>query len=152
MSANGRSAGPARPTVNAPRKGRSGEGQMKAAARDYSITFVMAANEDEAEKIAMALVEEKLAACVNIVGPVRSIYRWHGEIENASESMLVIKTSRRHFSRIERRVHELHSYEVPEVVAVALAAGSEPYISWLAESTAPATPLAQQSRRRSAHR
>jgi periplasmic divalent cation tolerance protein len=111
---------------------------MVAAARDFRMVFVMAANEAECGRIAQALVEEKLAACVNIVGPVRSIYRWHGTIENASEYMLLIKAPGRHFSKLERRVRELHSYEVPEIVAVRLAAGSKPYIAWLAESTAQA--------------
>jgi periplasmic divalent cation tolerance protein len=108
---------------------------MNATARDFRIVFVMAANENEASRIAQALVEEKLAACVNVMGPVRSIYRWRGTIENANEYMLVIKTSRHYFSKLERRVRELHSYEVPEIVAVTLAAGSKPYIAWLAEST-----------------
>jgi periplasmic divalent cation tolerance protein len=108
---------------------------MIAAARDFRMVFVMAANEDEAVRIAQALVGERLAACVNIVGPVHSIYRWRGTIENASEYMLLIKAAMRHFSKLERRVRELHSYEVPEIVAVTLAAGSKPYVAWLAEST-----------------
>jgi periplasmic divalent cation tolerance protein len=123
---------------------------MTAAARDFRMVFVMAANEDEAHRIAQALVAERLAACVNITGPVRSIYRWRGEIENASEYMLVIKTSKRHFSKLERRVRELHSYEVPEIVAVTLVEASKPYVAWLAESTGPAAPSpSSQSRRRS---
>jgi periplasmic divalent cation tolerance protein len=129
---------------------RVGDTLMMAAARDFTMVFVMAANEDEAQRIAQALVAERLAACVNIAGPVHSIYRWRGEIENASEYMLVIKTSKRHVSKLERRVRELHSYEVPEIVAVTLAQGSKPYIAWLAESTGPAAPSASsQSRRRS---
>lgn len=123
---------------------------MSAVARDFRMVFVMAANEDEAGRIAQALVAERLAACVNIVGPVHSVYRWRGTIENASEYMLVIKTSMRHFSKLERRVRELHSYEVPEIVAVTLAAGSKPYVAWLAESTRQAAPSASPgSRRRS---
>ena len=110
----------------------------------------MAANEDEAGRIARALVEERLAACVNIVGPVHSVYRWRGTIENASEYMLVIKTSMRHFSKLEGRVRELHSYEVPEIVAVTLAAGSKPYVAWLAESIGQAaSSVPSRSRRRS---
>ena len=108
---------------------------MRIAARDFRIVFVMAANEAEAAKIAQALVEERLAACVNIAGPIQSTYRWRGTIEKATEYMLIIKTSTRHFSQVEQRVRELHSYEVPEIVAVALAAGSKPYVAWLAEST-----------------
>ena len=123
---------------------------MSAVARDFRIVFVMAANEDEAGRIARALVEERLAACVNIVGPVHSVYRWRGTIENASEYMLVIKTSMRHFSKLEGRVRELHSYEVPEIVAVTLSAGSRPYVGWLAESirqTAPSSPPRSRRRR-----
>ena len=120
---------------------------MSAAARDFRMVFVMAANEDQARKIAQVLVEERLAACVNIIGPVHSVYRWRGTIENASEYMLMIKTLMRHFSKLERRVRELHSYEVPEIVAVPLAAGSKPYLAWLAESATPATPSAPPPRR-----
>jgi periplasmic divalent cation tolerance protein len=108
---------------------------MTAAARDFRIVFVMAANEDEAGRIAQTLVEERLAACVNIIGPVHSTFRWRGKIENACEYMLVIKTSMRHFSKLDRKVRELHSYEVPEIIAVTLAAGSKPYLTWLAESS-----------------
>ena len=97
----------------------------------------MAANEAESSRIAQALVEDKLAACVNIVGPVHSIYRWRGAIEKATEYMLVIKAPMRHFSRLERRVREIHSYEVPEIVAVPLVAGSRSYVEWLAASTIP---------------
>jgi periplasmic divalent cation tolerance protein len=107
----------------------------------------MVANEDESATIAQALVEEKLAACVNVVGPVHSIYRWRGAIENAREYMLVIKAAVRNFSKLERRVRELHSYEVPEIVAVPLAAGSKSYIAWLAESTVEAHRAAPARRR-----
>jgi periplasmic divalent cation tolerance protein len=123
---------------------------MMAAARDFTLVFVMAANEGESGRIAQALVEEKLAACVNIMGPVHSTYRWRGTIETASEYMLLIKAPMRHFSQLERRVRELHSYDVPEIVAVALTAGSRPYVAWMAESTAVARPSASpRSRRRS---
>jgi periplasmic divalent cation tolerance protein len=113
---------------------------MSTAARDFRMVFVMAADEAEAGKIAQALVKERLAACVNIAGPVRSTYRWRGKIEQATEYMLVIKSSTRHFSKLERTVRELHSYELPEIVAVTLAAGSKPYLMWLAESTTQAGP------------
>jgi periplasmic divalent cation tolerance protein len=99
------------------------------------MVLVMAAGQDEAIKIAQALVEERLAACVNIVGPARSIYRWQGQIENASEYMLMIKTRATHFSKIERKIVELHSYEVPEIIAIPLSAGSKPYLKWLTKST-----------------
>ena len=123
---------------------------MTAAARDFTMVFVMAANEDEAQRIAQVLVAERLAVCVNIAGPVRSIYRWRGKIEHAGEYMLVIKTAKRQFFKLERKVRELHSYEVPEIIAVTLVQGSKPYIAWLAESTRlEMAPAPARSRRRS---
>lgn len=109
---------------------------MTVAAGNPGIVFVMAANEDEAAKIARALVEERLAACVNILGPIRSIYRWRGAIEDAREHLLMIKSRARLFSKIERKVRELHSYEVPEIIALPIARGSKPYLDWIFESTA----------------
>jgi len=109
---------------------------MAAAANNPRMVFVMAGNEDEAAKIARALVEERLAACVNILGPVRSVYRWRGAIEDEREYLLVIKSQARLYSRVERKVRELHSYEVPEIIAVAITQGSKPYLDWLIESTA----------------
>ena len=108
---------------------------MAATANNLRIVFVMAGNEDEAAKIARALVEERLAPCVNILGPVRSVYRWRGAIESEREYLLVIKSHARLYSRVERKVRELHSYEVPEIIAVAIAQGSKPYLDWLIEST-----------------
>jgi periplasmic divalent cation tolerance protein len=125
---------------------------MAAAARNFRIVFVMAGSEDEAVRIANALVEERLAACVNIIGPARSVYRWQGAVENASEYLLLIKTHSRHLRKLERRVTELHSYEVPEIVVTALVAGSRSYLEWLADSTRPARlPSPVQSRRRGVH-
>jgi periplasmic divalent cation tolerance protein len=95
----------------------------------------MAGNEDEAARIGHALVEERLAACVNILGPARSIYRWRDKIEDEREYLLVIKTRAGLYSKVERRVHELHSYEVPEVVALPMATASTPYLKWLLDST-----------------
>jgi periplasmic divalent cation tolerance protein len=123
---------------------------MAPAIREFRIIFVTAANEDESVKIAQTLVDERLAACVNIVGPVRSIYRWRGTLEDGREYMLVIKAPARYFSKLERRVRELHSYEVPEIVALPLAAGSTPYVAWLFESTTQAEQAASRRRRRSA--
>src|SRR5437016_4003333 len=108
---------------------------MKTAGDDFIVILVMAGGEAEAGTIAQALVEEKLAACVNIVGPARSVYRWSGAVETASEYMLVIKSRSRHFPALRQRIGELHSYEVPEIVAIPIAAGSKEYLQWLAEST-----------------
>ena len=109
---------------------------MAGAGNNPRIIFVMAGNGDEAAKIARSLVEERLAACVNIVGPVRSFYRWRGAIEDEQEYLLIIKSRDQLFPKLERRVREQHSYEVPEIVAVAIARGSKPYLDWLIDSTA----------------
>ncbi len=101
-----------------------------------SVMFVMAGAEEEAEKISRALIEENLAACANIIGPVRSIYRWQGKVEDAREYLIMIKTRTSLTSRIERAVGKLHSYEVPEIIALPIAAGSTPYLEWIAENTA----------------
>ena len=85
----------------------------------------------EARRIARSAVEEKLAACVNIVSaPVESVYRWQGKIESAKEFLLIIKTSRRNLARLERRILELHSYDLPEFL-VLTAGGSAQYLRWL---------------------
>ncbi len=93
------------------------------------------ANADEARRIAAALVEQRLAGCVQIVGPVESIYRWLGQVERAQEWQLWIKTRSSLFAEVERAIRELHSYDVPEVLALAVAEGSESYLSWLREET-----------------
>lgn len=102
------------------------------------IVMVTAADERQARSIARTLVDERIAACVNIVGPIRSVYRWRDAVEDEQESLLFIKTRAALVSRIERRVKELHSYEIPEVLALTPSAGSSGYLRWLLESTAPA--------------
>jgi len=92
----------------------------------------------EAERIARSLVEDRLAACGNILrSPVRSIYRWENKIESARESLLILKTSRRQFSKLQSAVKRLHNYEVPEIIALPIAEGSSAYLSWLRESVTP---------------
>jgi periplasmic divalent cation tolerance protein len=98
------------------------------------LILVMAGAKREAETIARSLVEEKLAACVNIVRPVRSIYRWRGRVEDAREYMLMFKTRATLYSAVERRVLQLHSYEVPEIIALTPTAGSRRYLDWLVDS------------------
>jgi periplasmic divalent cation tolerance protein len=121
---------------------------MMALAAGARIVFVMAANDSEASMIARKLVEERLAACVNVITPARSIYRWRGAVEESSECLLVIKTLSRHYAKLERRVKELHSYDVPEIVAMALTNGSADYLKWIAESTTqPADSIRKSSAR-----
>ena len=92
-------------------------------------------SEEQALAIARALVSERLAACVNIIGPIRSVYRWRDAIEDEQEYLLLIKTRATSYVKVERRVRELHTYEVPEVLALSADRGSPPYIKWLLEST-----------------
>jgi len=101
---------------------------------DYLVVFVTASGSEEAERIAEALVTESLAACVNIVDGCRSIYRWKGELVRDEEALLVVKTSRSRFQRLERRVTELHSYDVPEVIGVDVGAVSPGYAAFLEEN------------------
>ena len=101
----------------------------------YVIVLVTAANQDDAAAIGRALVDERLAACANLVGPIRSIYRWRDAVEDASEHLLLIKTRASLFPAVQARVKELHSYEVPEIVAVEIKRGSPQYLDWIREST-----------------
>jgi len=104
------------------------------------VIFVMAGTETEAGHLAQTLVSERLVACANIVGPVRSIYRWRGAIEESREYWMVVKTRRELYSMVERRVRELHSYEVPEILGLEPIAGSSAYLDWIVESTARVAP------------
>lgn len=99
------------------------------------VVYVTAPSEEEGARIARVLVEERLAGCVNIVRDVRSIYRWQGAIEDDNEVLMVLKTRRELFDRLKTRVSELHSYTVPEVIAVPVAAGLDDYLKWLGEVT-----------------
>lgn len=100
------------------------------------VVLVTAASESEAESIAQSLMSAKLAACVSI-WPVRSIYSWQGKLENSQEWQLLIKTDLSQFAQLEAKVRSLHSYEVPEIIALPIAAGSAPYLDWLQTQTQP---------------
>ena len=95
------------------------------------VVFSTCGSEAEAERLARHLVGERLAACVSVVAPVRSFYRWQGVVENAEEWMLVIKTSRELFERLRIVLESAHSYELPEVLAVPVIEGSPTYLRWL---------------------
>jgi periplasmic divalent cation tolerance protein len=92
---------------------------------------------ETAARIARTLVEERLAACVNVVPAVRSIYRWQGRVEDDAEVLLVIKTRAERVDALAERLRALHPYELPELVALPVAAGSAPYLDWLAAEAAP---------------
>jgi periplasmic divalent cation tolerance protein len=101
------------------------------------VVMVTVAGEAQGVAIARALVAERLAACVNLVGPIRSIYRWRDGIEDEREYLLLIKTTARVYRRLERRVREMHSYEVPEVIALRPSEASKPYLDWIVGSAGP---------------
>lgn len=101
---------------------------------DKIVVFITAPSEDEAVKIASALVDEKLAACVNIVPGLRSIYRWEGKICDDREVLMVAKTKQSIFEKLEDRVRSLHPYATPEIIAIPVTAGFEGYLKWVDES------------------
>jgi periplasmic divalent cation tolerance protein len=98
---------------------------------DKIVVLSTCGSREEAESLARRLVEQRLAACVNVIGGTRSFYRWKGAIENAEEVLLVIKTSRERFEQLRTVLEGAHSYELPEVLALPIVAGSPGYLSWL---------------------
>lgn len=100
------------------------------------IVLVTTPNSDEANRIANALVSKQLAACVNIVPAIESIYRWEGRVTSDSEALMIIKTTDDRYVDVESRVKELHSYSTPEIVAIPIVRGSQEYLDWLRKSTA----------------
>ncbi len=101
---------------------------------DKRIVLTTASSEDEARKIARHLVEHQLAACVNIVPQIESFYRWQNKVESAQEWLLLIKTTAEGFAAVRDAIRELHSYELPECVVIAIEDGSAKYLEWLADS------------------
>jgi len=99
------------------------------------IVLTTASSPEEASDIARALVERRLAACVNIVPGIESVYRWQGKVETAAESLLIIKTQAELFDRRWEAIGELHSYDLPECVMLEITAGSEKYLSWIKENS-----------------
>jgi periplasmic divalent cation tolerance protein len=99
------------------------------------VVFVTASSKEEAETIASAMVEERLAACANILPSVTSIFRWEGKVERESEVLIVFKTRRGVFEQLKNRIKELHSYEVPEIIALPIVQGSDAYLRWLKDET-----------------
>ncbi len=99
------------------------------------VVLVTCGSEEEAVKIANALVEAHLAACVNLVSPIRSIYRWEGKIWDEKEWLLIIKTQKERFEGLEKKVKSLHSYSVSEIISLPVGDASSPYLNWLLEMT-----------------
>jgi len=108
---------------------------MKKSAGKVLIVLVMASSRKEAIRIAQAVVKEKLAACVNILSPVTSIFRWKGEVQRSRETLLIVKTTERRYPGLERLMRSLHSYEVPEIVALRIDRGLSQYTAWVEQET-----------------
>ncbi len=104
---------------------------------DVFIVFVTVGSEEEAAGIGRTVVEEKLAACANLVPGLRSIYAWKGEIHDEREILVVMKTKAALFTALQERIKELHSYEVPEIIGFPIAQGFQPYLDWVRENTLP---------------
>ena len=101
---------------------------------DKVLVLSTAASEKQANQIAQALVERRLAACVNILPKIKSVYRWQEKIEESEEWLLVIKTTRTTFPQVQEAIKELHSYELPECITIAIDSGSLPYLQWIEDS------------------
>ncbi len=114
--------------------------------RNLRFVYITTKNRDEALKVASAIVEEKLAACANIIDGMESVYQWEGNIETSKECVLILKTSYSNVSRLTKRVKELHSYEVPCVISINLAEqeGNEEYLDWMIRSVQ--KPLSEMDR------
>jgi periplasmic divalent cation tolerance protein len=106
-------------------------------ATEARLILTTAGSREEAERIARALVDEQLAACVSIIPGLTSVYRWQGKVEAAPELLLLIKTTAANLTRLEEAIRRLHSYEVPEFIVLAPESASKPYLEWLLESAAP---------------
>jgi len=101
---------------------------------DKQIVLTTAGSQDEAHKIARTLVDRRLAACVNIIPQIQSIYRWQNKVEDAQEWLLLIKTTNQAFERVRDTIRELHSYELPECISISIEDGSSVYLDWIKES------------------
>ncbi len=100
---------------------------------EFIVVYVTVGSSDEGDRLARALIEERLAACVNRVRSVQSVYRWEGQVEQSEEELLIIKTKRELFNQLKKRVQDLHSYSVPEIIALPILEGSKDYLKWLDE-------------------
>jgi periplasmic divalent cation tolerance protein len=102
---------------------------------DERVVLVTVPTREAGERIAEIVVGERLAACVNIVGPIRSIYRWEGVVQRDDEHLLIIKTTQPRYAALEARVLAVHPYQSPEVIALPIVAGAESYLAWLNTET-----------------
>jgi periplasmic divalent cation tolerance protein len=102
--------------------------------RERVLILTTAGSNEEAHSIARQLVERRLAACVNIISPVTSIYRWQGKVEEAAEYLLLIKTAKSREAEVQDLIRQLHSYELPESISIAIDGGAPAYLAWLDSS------------------
>ena len=100
----------------------------------HIVVFVTASNKKEARLIAEGLLKKRLAACVNILEGIESLFRWKGKLDQAKETLLIIKSRKDKLGQIIKTVKSLHSYEVPEIIALPVSAGFRPYLRWLDDS------------------
>jgi periplasmic divalent cation tolerance protein len=110
---------------------------MSQSPSSFRLFLTTAGSEEQAEQLARALVERRLAACVNVVGATCSTYRWKGEVVQEEEKLLIIKSAERLFEDVRRTIRELHSYEVPELLSLPIGAGDVAYLGWLESCLAP---------------
>ena len=111
---------------------------VSASAPEVVLVLTTIAAEADGAALARTLVDERLAACVNVLPPMTSVYRWKGQVDQDREQQIIIKTTRDRLAALETRVRELHSYELPEFMVVAAGGGSDAYLSWVSESVRPA--------------
>jgi periplasmic divalent cation tolerance protein len=100
----------------------------------YILIFITSANKKEAERIAQELIKHKLAACVNIVKDIKSVFWWQARVDKADEILLIAKSTKAKFNRIVKKVKSLHSYDVPEIIALPIIAGNKGYLEWIDEA------------------
>ncbi len=100
----------------------------------YVVVLITTSSKDEAEKIASSLLKERLVACANIIGPVHSLFWWQGKIDTAQEHLILMKTRKDLFNKLSERVKALHSYQVPEIIAIPIVEGLKDYLNWIDES------------------
>ena len=109
---------------------------MRASPRTVVVVLITAANRREAVRIGAALVKNKLAACATLISSVTSIFRWKGKVQKTREALVIVKTTMRQYAALERSVLAMHSYEVPEIIALSVDRGLRPYLEWVQKETA----------------
>ena len=102
---------------------------------EYTVVLITSPDEQTAAKIANCLVEKRLAACINIIAPIRSIYKWEGKIEDDKEVLMIVKTRKDLFEELESSVKQMHPYSVPEIIGLPIIKGSSEYLNWITEVT-----------------